>query len=56
MRLSSEAITGFRGVPWNRETTIGRPSDPIATTAEGAPGPQPKTPKPLEGQAGPCPW
>ena len=53
MRLSSEAITGFRGVPWNRETTIGRPSDPIATTAEGAPGPQPKTPKPLEGQAGP---
>eukprot|EP00435_Cladocopium_sp_Y103_P033607 s961_g8.t1 len=56
MRWSAEAVTGFKGVPWNRETTIGRPRKAIAPEVVQAPAaaPKPTTPKPMLGLTGPA--
>ena len=48
LRWNAEAITSFRGVPWNRETTIGRPRRAIAEAPQAAPA----TPKPEAGLTG----
>eukprot|EP00435_Cladocopium_sp_Y103_P016734 s3384_g4.t1 len=51
-RWNADLIQNFRGVPWNRETTIGRPRKPLV--APTTPQPAPTTPKPaVEGTAGP---
>lgn len=48
MRWDPEAIMAVRGVPWNRETTIGRPRRTLADGVQ----PAPATPKPEAGLTG----
>ena len=52
-RWSVEAVTSFRGVPWNRETTIGRPRKAVVAPETPQALASPSTPKPAQGSAGP---